>query len=96
MLGLINAASPDFNAFAPCAASIPPSFIAVRKNAKSSTVPPSCLMTGAAFGIAIVKSSIFNTVWFSTAFKKVILFLRSAADIPNAFVNEIVVSNALV
>ena len=94
LLGLINAARPDFNALAPSDALIPPSFIAVRKKAKSSTLPPSCLITGPAFGIATVKSSIFTTVWFSTALRKLILFLRSSAETPNAFVNEIVVSNA--
>ena len=40
--GLINEARPDLRAFAPSDALIPPSFIAVRKNAKSSTSPPSC------------------------------------------------------
>ena len=40
--GLINDARPDLSAFAPSDALIPPSFIAVRKNAKSSTSPPSC------------------------------------------------------
>ena len=42
LLGLIKEARPDFSAFAPSDALIPPSFIAVRKNAKSSTSPPSC------------------------------------------------------
>ena len=40
--GLINDARPDLSALAPSDALIPPSFIAVRKNARSSTSPPSC------------------------------------------------------
>ena len=94
MVGLIIDARPDFNALAPSDALIPPSFIAVRKNARSSTFPPSCLTTGAALGIAIVKSSIERTVWFSTAFKKLIFCANSSADKPKAFCNEIVVSSA--
>ena len=74
--GLIKDARPDLSAFAPSDALMPPSFIAVIKNAKSSTLPPSCLTTGPAFGIATVKSSILRTVWFSTAFKKLILFFN--------------------
>ena len=92
--GLIREAKPDFSAFAPSDALIPPSFIAVRKNAKSSTVPPSCLTTGPAFGIAIVRSSIDVTDWFSTAFKKSIFPARSSAATPNALVTEIVASKA--
>ena len=68
--GLIKDARPDLSALAPSDALIPPSFIAVRKNAKSSTDPPSCFTTGPAFGIAVVKSSIDTTVWFSTALRK--------------------------
>ena len=94
LLGLINDARPDFKAFAPSDALIPPSFIAVIKNARSSTSPPSCLMTGAAFGIAIVKSSIFKTVWFSTALRKSIFSFSLSASSPKAFVKDIVVSNA--
>ena len=67
--GLIIEARPDLSALAPSDALIPPSFIAVMKNAKSSTDPPSCFTTGPAFGIAIVKSSIERTVWFSTALR---------------------------
>ena len=40
--GLIKDARPDLSALAPSDALIPPSFIAVRKNARSSTSPPSC------------------------------------------------------
>ena len=94
LVGLINAARPDLSALAPSDALIPPSFIAVRKNAKSSTLPPSCLTIGPAFGMAVVRSSIFTTVWFSTALRKLILFVRSLALMPNAFVSEIVVCNA--
>ena len=39
-VGLIIDASPDLSAFAPSAAFTPPSFIAVRSNAKSFTSPP--------------------------------------------------------
>ena len=92
--GLINDARPDLSALAPSDALIPPSFIAVRKNARSSTFPPSCWTTGPAFGIAIVKSSIDTTVWFSTALRKSIFFAKSSVATPNAFVTEIVVSNA--
>ena len=92
--GLIIDASPDLSALAPSDALIPPSFIAVRKNARSSTDPPSCFTTGAAFGIAIVKSSIDKTVWFSTALRKLILVASCSEDIPNAFCRDIVVSNA--
>ena len=92
--GLIKDARPDLSALAPCAALIPPSFIAVKKNARSSTSPPSCLTTGPAFGIAIVKSSIATTVWFSTALRKSIFFAKSSAATPNAFVIDIVVSSA--
>ena len=94
LVGLIRDAKPDLSAFAPSEALIPPSFMAVRKNAKSSTLPPSCLTTGAAFGIAVVKSSIDRTVWFSTALRKLIFLARSSADNPNAFVSDIVVSKA--
>ena len=94
LLGLINAARPDFNALAPSDALMPPSFIAVRKNAKSSTSPPSCFTTGPALGIAIVKSSIDTTVWFSTALRKLIFFAKSSAAVPNAFVIDMVVSRA--
>ena len=41
-LGLIIEARPDLSALAPSDALMPPSFIAVRKNARSSTLPPSC------------------------------------------------------
>ena len=92
--GLINDARPDLSALAPSDALIPPSFMAVRKNARSSTSPPSCLITGPAFGIAIVKSSIDTTVWFSTALRKLILLVKSLAETPKAFVNDIVVSSA--
>ena len=95
LLGLINDARPDLSALAPSDALMPPSFMAVKKNAKSSTDPPSCLTTGPALGIASVKSSIDTTVWFSTAFKKLILPARSSAAIPKALVTEIVVSKAL-
>ena len=92
--GLIKEARPDFNALAPSDALIPPSFMAVRKKAKSSTSPPSCLTTGPAFGIAIVKSSIAVMVWFSTAFKKLIFEARSSAAIPKAFVIDTVAFKA--
>ena len=92
--GLIKDARPDLSALAPSEALMPPSFIAVRKNARSSTSPPSCCTTGPALGIAIVKSSIDTTVWFSTALRKSIFFAKSSAATPNAFVTEIVVSNA--
>ena len=94
LVGLIIAARPDLSALAPSDALIPPSFIAVRKKARSSTSPPSCFITGPAFGIAIVKSSIDTTVWFSTEFKKSIFVASSSADMPKAFVNDMVVSNA--
>ena len=93
-VGLIKEARPDLSALAPSEALTPPSFIAVRKNARSSTSPPSCLTTGAAFGIAMVKSSIDRTDWFSTAFKKSIFPARSSAATPNALVTEIVASKA--
>ena len=93
-VGLINDARPDLSALAPSDALIPPSFIAVKKNARSSTDPPSCLTTGPALGIAIVRSSIDTTVWFSTALRKSIFFAKSSAAIPKAFVTDIVVSNA--
>ena len=73
LVGLINDARPDLSALAPSEALIPPSFMAVKKKARSSTSPPSCWITGPAFGIAIVKSSIETTVWFSTALRKFIL-----------------------
>ena len=92
--GLIIEARPDLSALAPSDALIPPSFIAVMKNARSSTSPPSCLITGAAFGIAIVKSSIDKTVWFSTALRKLILLASCSEDIPKAFCKDIVVSRA--
>ena len=92
--GLIKDARPDLSAFAPSDALMPPSFIAVRKNARSSTFPPSCFTTGPAFGIATVKSSIDTTVWFSTALRKSIFPANWSAATPNAFVTEIVVSNA--
>jgi hypothetical protein len=88
LLGLINDARPDLSALAPSDALIPPSFIAVKKNAKSSTDPPSCFITGPALGIATVKSSIDTTVWFSTALRKLILLARSSAAIPKAFVTD--------
>ena len=93
-VGLINEARPDFNALAPSDAFIPPSRIAVKKNARSFTSPPNCLTIGPAFGMAIVKSSIDTTVWFSTAFRKSICPAKSSAAIPKAFVKEIVVSRA--
>ena len=92
--GLIKDASPDLSALAPSDALIPPSRIAVRKNARSSTLPPSCLTTGPAFGIAIVKSSIAVIVWFSTEFKKLIFPARSSAAKPKASVKDIVVNSA--
>ena len=92
--GLMMDASPDLSALAPSDALIPPSFIAVIKNARSSTDPPSCFTTGPAFGIAIVKSSIDKTVWFSTAFRKLIFCASCSDDIPKAFCKEIVVSSA--
>ena len=94
-VGLMSDARPDFRALAPSDALIPPSRIAVRKNAKSLTSPPSCWITGAAFGIAVVRSSIDVTVWFSTALRKLISPRRSFVAVPKALVNEIVVSRAL-
>ena len=94
LLGLIMDARPDLSALAPSDALIPPSFIAVRKNVRSSTLPPSCLTTGAAFGIAIVRSSIEVTVWFSTALRKSIFPASSSVDEPKAFVSDMVVSSA--
>ena len=41
VVGLIKDARPDLSALAPSDALIPPSFMAVRKNAKSFTSPPS-------------------------------------------------------
>ena len=41
-VGLIILERPDFRALAPSEALIPPSRIAVKKNARSSTSPPSC------------------------------------------------------
>ena len=77
-VGLIRDARPDFNALAPSDALIPPSFMAVKKNAKSFTSPPSCFTTGAALGIAVVMSSRDTTVWFSTAFRKLIASANSS------------------
>ena len=94
LVGLIRDARPDLSALAPSDALIPPSFIAVKKNARSSTSPPNCLTTGPALGIAIVKSSIDTTVWFSTALRKSIFLVKSSAATPKAFVIDIVVSNA--
>ena len=94
LVGLIRDARPDLSALAPSDALMPPSFIAVRKKARSSTLPPSCLTTGPAFGIAMVRSSIDVTVWFSTALRKLIFPARSSEATPNAFVTEIVVSSA--
>ena len=93
-VGLINDARPDLSAFAPSDALIPPSRIAVKKNARSSTLPPSCFTTGPAFGIAIVKSSIAVMVWFSTEFKKLIFPAKSSAAKPKASVKDMVVNNA--
>ena len=56
LVGLINAPSADFNAFAPSPAAIPPSLIAVIYNAKSCTLPPKPLIIGPALGIASTKS----------------------------------------
>ena len=92
--GLIIEARPDLSALAPSEALIPPSFIAVIKNARSSTEPPSCFTTGPAFGIAIVKSSIERTVWFSTALRKLIFCASCSEETPKAFCKEIVVSSA--
>ena len=92
--GLIKDARPDFKALAPSDALIPPSFIAVKKKARSSTDPPNCWTTGPALGIASVKSSIDTTVWFSTALRKLILLAKSSAATPKAFVTDIVVSSA--
>ena len=64
------------------------------KNAKSFTSPPSCWITGATFGIAVVISSSDTTVWFSTALRKSIDAAKSSDDILNAFCKEIVVSSA--
>ena len=72
LVGLISDAKPDLSALAPSDALIPPSFMAVIKNAKSLTSPPSCWITGATFGIAVVISSRDVTVWFSTALRKLI------------------------
>ena len=77
-VGLIRDARPDLSAFAPSDALTPPSFIADRKNARSLTSPPNCLTTGAALGIAVVISSRDTTVWFSTAFKKLIASANSS------------------
>ena len=77
LLGLMIDARPDFNAFAPSAALIPPSFIAVIKNAKSLTSPPRDFTIGAAIGIAVVTSSRDKTVWFSTELRKLIESARS-------------------
>ena len=93
-VGLISEARPDLRALAPSDALIPPSFMAVRKKARSSTSPPSCLITGPALGIAMVKSSMEVTVWFSTAFRKLIFFARSSVAVPNALVRDIVVASA--
>ena len=93
-VGLISAARPDFKALAPSDALIPPSRIAVRKNARSSTSPPSCLTTGPALGTAMVRSSIEVTVWFSTALRKLIFFAKSVVAVPKALVMDIVVFRA--
>ena len=84
LVGLIIEASPDFSAFAPSDALIPPSFIAVNNSAKSSTSPPNPLITGPAFGIAITKSSRVVDVWFSTALRKLIDSASSLVFILNA------------
>ena len=83
-VGLTIEARPDFSAFAPSAALTPPSRIAAKKTAKSSTSPPSPRITGATFGIAIVISSRDTTVWFSTAFKKSIVDASFVDEILNA------------
>ena len=68
--------------------------MAVRKKARSSTSPPSCLTTGPALGTAMVKSSMLTTVWFSTAFKKSVFLARSSVATPKALVRDIVVFRA--
>ena len=93
-VGLIKAAKPDFKALAPSEALIPPSFIAVRKKARSSTLPPSCFTTGPAFGIAIVRSLMAVMVSFSTELRKLILPAKSSAATPNASVTAIVALSA--
>ena len=52
LVGAIKLDRPDLSAFAPSAADTPPSRMAVSKTAKSCTLPPSPLITGATRGIA--------------------------------------------
>ena len=84
LVGLIKDASPDFKALAPSDALIPPSLIAVKYNAKSSTLPPRPLIIGPALGIASTKSLRVVDVWFSTAFKKLIDSASSSVFCLNA------------
>ena len=93
-VGLINLPRDDLSAFAPWAADIPPSLIAVRKKARSSTSPPKAFTTEPAFGIASLKSSIDRIVWFSAAFRKFTLSDNSSIETPKALVREMVVSRA--
>ena len=90
-VGLIKEAIPDFRAFAPSAAEIPPSLRATIIKAKSFTSPPSALTTGPAFGIAVVKSCKEREVWFSTALRKFTELARSSVLILKAFCKDKVV-----
>ena len=94
LVGLISRPSEDFRALAPSEALTPPSFMAARKNARSFTSPPRALITGATFGMAVVTSSSATTVWFSTAFKKLMASASSSDESLKAFCKEIVVSSA--
>ena len=94
LLGLIKDAKPDFNAFAPCSALTPPSCIAAKNTVKSFTLPPNPSITGATRGIAAAISCRLTTVWFSTMFKKLIVFANSSPESLNALWSAIVVSNA--
>ena len=62
--------------------------------AMSSTDPPRPLITGATLGIAAARSCNVTTVWFSTIFKKSIVFAKSALLILKAVCKAIVVSSA--
>ena len=70
-------ARPDLIAFAPSAALIPPSRIAVIYSVRSSTSPPNAFTTVPARGIASVISCRLVLVAFSAAFRKLIAFVIS-------------------
>ena len=82
---MIREAIADLIALAPSDAFTPPSFIAVKYNAKSFTSPPRDFTTGPALGIASTKSARLVDVWFSTALRKSIDCVSSSVLDLNAF-----------